>query len=103
MRFFAPCGKRETFTTVTEEIEGVVQGVVFANDESGFSVVRLAVDGQAIIATGTMFHPAAGQTLRLKGAWTKHPKYGPQFRVDESVSVAPTTAEGIEGYRAEGI
>lgn len=88
---------------VSEEIEGVVEKIVYANEENGYAVVRIERNGEVIAAAGTIIRPATGHHLRLKGEWTTHPRYGRQFRADESRWIAPVTANGIESYLASGV
>ncbi|MBD3162790.1 MAG: hypothetical protein GF346_10395, partial [Candidatus Eisenbacteria bacterium] len=54
-----------------ERIEGVVDRVVYADEESGWSVIQLAVEGgdRTIPAVGTLPGVRAGETIRLMGEW----------------------------------
>ncbi len=88
---------------MSEEIEGTVEKLFFVNEENGYAVVRLDRDGESVVAVGTILSPAVGQRLRLKGAWTKHPRFGRQFRFDECSVTAPITVEGIESYLSSGL
>jgi len=45
----------------------------------------------------------AGQTLRLKGYWREHPKYGQQLQVVHAQETKPATLTGLEKYLGSGL
>ena len=86
-------------------IEGVLERIVYFNEENNFTVARLRVakmrDLLAIV--GNMPCPNPGETLRLKGEWVVDSKFGKQFRVESCLSVLPSTTTGIEKYLGSGL
>ena len=86
-------------------IEGVLERVVFSNEENAWSVVRITVPGQrdAVTAVGNLLGVQPGENLRLTGAWINDPKYGRQFRVSSYQTVLPATLTGIEKYLGSGL
>lgn len=86
-------------------LEGVLERVIFANEESAWSVVRLAVPGRRdqVTAVGNLLGVQPGENLRLTGAWIQDPKYGRQFKVSSYQTVAPATRAGIEKYLSCGL
>ncbi len=86
-------------------LEGVLERVVFANEENAWSVVRLAVPGRRdpVTAVGNLLGVQPGENLRLTGAWIQDPKYGRQFKVSSYQTVAPATRTGIEKYLSSGL
>ena len=85
-------------------IEGVVEHVVFSNEENGWGVVRLLVRGRGeITAVGTLYGVQPGETIKLEGGWIRDRKYGRQFRADSYSAVAPHTIVGIEKYLGSGL
>ena len=86
-----------------EELEGVVESLLYSSDETGYSVVRLRSGGQLLTAVGNLTAPVPGERVRLKGRWTNHPRFGRQFSVEEYESHAPATVEGIERYLGSGL
>lgn len=52
-------------------LEGVLERVVFLNEETGFTVARLQATRRRDLVTivGTLPSPTPGETLRLKGGW----------------------------------
>ena len=89
----------------TSTLEGVLERVVFANEENAWCVVRLSVAGQrdAVTAVGNLLGVQPGESLRLTGSWVQDPKYGRQFRVASYLTVAPATLGGIEKYLGSGL
>jgi len=86
-----------------EELEGVVERVLFSSAESGYSVVCLRASGAIVTAVGTLASPVPGEKLRLKGHWSDHPRFGRQFDVEEYEAYPPSTAVGIERYLGSGL
>jgi exodeoxyribonuclease V alpha subunit len=86
-------------------IEGVLDRIVFSNEENAWSVVRLTVAGQRdpVTAVGNLLGVQPGENLRLTGTWINDPKYGRQFRVSSYATVTPATLTGIEKYLGSGL
>ncbi len=86
-------------------LEGVLEKIVFANEENAWSVVRLTVAGQrdTVTAVGNLLGVQPGENLRLTGTWINDPKYGRQFRVSSYATVTPATLAGIEKYLGSGL
>ena len=68
---------------MSEALEGVVESLLYSNQESGYSVIRLRSGGQMLTAVGNLTAPVPGEQVRLKGRWTSHPRFGRQFSVQE--------------------
>jgi exodeoxyribonuclease V alpha subunit len=86
-------------------LEGVLERIVFFNEENGYAVARLQAAGHRDLVTivGNMPLPNPGETLRLTGEWTTDPKFGQQFRVSSCLSVLPSTLTGIQKYLGSGL
>jgi exodeoxyribonuclease V alpha subunit len=91
--------------TAATSIEGVLDRVAFASEESAWSVVKLVVLGKSdvVTAVGNLLGVQPGESLRLSGHWTTDKKYGEQFRVDSYITVKPATLVGIEKYLGSGL
>ncbi|NLO75133.1 MAG: ATP-dependent RecD-like DNA helicase [candidate division WS1 bacterium] len=87
-----------------ELLAGRLERVVYHNPESGWGVLRLAVEGEAdlVTAAGAIAAPATGEELRLTGYWEMHPRYGRQFHFEFYELLRPTTPEAIQRYLASG-
>jgi len=90
---------------ITETIEGVLEKIVYRNDENGYTVARLIVDDsdRPITVTGNLFSISPGESLRCTGKWVAHAKFGRQFNVDIFEVTAPSTREGIVKYLSSGL
>lgn len=87
-----------------EEIDGIVENIVFASDDGTFTVFRLRPgQGRALISvTANQPAPLVGEQLQLAGAWVRHAKFGAQFKAQAVRRVAPTGVVGIERFLASG-
>ena len=86
--------------TARPALEGVLERIVFFNEENNFTVARLQALGKRDLVTivGCLPLPTPGETLRLKGQWVVDTKFGQQFRVESCLSVLPATIIGIQKY-----
>ena len=87
------------------ELTGQIEKITFFNEENGFTIARISVTGRrdTVTIVGTLIAPVLGQFIRATGEWTRHPKFGEQFKVVHCESVLPFTLEGIEKYLASGL
>jgi exodeoxyribonuclease V alpha subunit len=85
-------------------LTATIEDVVFANPDSGFAVVRTAVDGEPgpVVAAGPLSDAHPGEMMRLSGSFEDHPRFGRQFKVAAAIPVTPSTAEGIRKLLGSG-
>jgi len=90
---------------MSDQLQGTVERVTYYSEETGYSVVRLAVAGHPDLATvvGNLPEVQPGESLRLEGDWTTHPQYGRQFKTERCEQVLPATVEGIKRYLGSGL
>ncbi|MEE8526800.1 MAG: ATP-dependent RecD-like DNA helicase [Thermoanaerobaculia bacterium] len=87
-----------------ESIEGVVERIVYSNEENAWTVLRLFVRGKGeLTAVGNLLGVQPGESLRLSGRWVKDRKYGRQFQAESYLTVKPATFVGIEKYLGSGL
>ena len=86
-------------------LEGVLERIVYANEETAWSVVKIEVPGrqEPVTAVGNLLGVQPGESLRLHGEWVQDRRYGEQFRVDSYLTVQPATLVGIEKYLGSGL
>ncbi len=86
-------------------VEGAVARITYVSEESQYVVARLDVAGKPdpVTIVGTMASLTPGETLRLHGRWSHHPKYGEQFQVERYESIVPATIGGIQKYLGSGM
>jgi len=87
-----------------ERIEGIVERIVFRNEENGFTVVRLLENGKAseTTAVGCLFGVQEGELLICEGFWKEDKRFGRQFSIQSFEVDVPSTTLGIEKYLASG-
>jgi exodeoxyribonuclease V alpha subunit len=67
-------------------------------------VVVVALEtGMEVSAVGNLAGVRVGESLRLSGQWTTHPRFGRQFQVRSFTAVSPATLAGIERYLGSGL
>ena len=81
-----------------------MERVTFFNEESGFAVLRVKVQGQRELVTvlGSLPSVSAGEWLTAEGWWVRDKEHGLQFKAQVLKAVPPNTSEGIERYLAGG-
>ncbi|MDR0622601.1 MAG: ATP-dependent RecD-like DNA helicase [Deltaproteobacteria bacterium] len=90
---------------MTESLAGQIEKVTFLNDETGFSIVMLKVDGkrEAVTACGHLNAPSVGEIVDLTGDFKRHPRFGLQFEVATCSSRPPETENGLTKYLGSGL
>ncbi len=86
-------------------LDAVLERITYANEETGYTVARVATDRSSDLLTvvGSLLGAQPGESLRLQGRWASHPQYGRQFQVDTYDTVLPATIQGIRRYLGSGL
>jgi len=85
------------------KIEGIILDIVYRNDENGYTVFELEVDGELETAVGACPHISVGEFAKLYGVWTEHNSYGKQFKIASVETNLPDNTVSIEMYLSSGI
>ena len=91
------------------QLRGIVDRITFQNEENGYTVARLQVEGSAAyndrLATivGEMLSINPGETVVLEGEWITHKQYGAQFKIESYQTIYPSTVEGMRRYLGSGL
>lgn len=84
--------------------EGVIDEIVFRNEDNGYTVLSLKPDkGRAFTVVGILPFINSGERIYVEGEWTEHRDYGKQLKASKYETLQPTTKSGIERYLASGI
>ena len=90
-----------------EKIEGLVEHIIFHNEENGYTVFVLKWESESgeeeTTCTGYISDIVAGEEIQLTGTWVNNAKYGLQLSVTQTEKKIPTTAAGIEKYLGSGV
>jgi exodeoxyribonuclease V alpha subunit len=86
-------------------LDAVLERITYANEETGYTVARVATDrsGDLLTVVGPLLGAQPGESLRLQGRWASHPQYGRQFQVETYTTVLPATIQGIRRYLGSGL
>src|SRR6516225_5434160 len=88
------------------ELAAVLERITYANEETGYSIARVATERSGpdlLTVVGPLLGAQIGETLRLTGRWTSHPRYGRQFEVRSYSTLLPATIQGIQRYLGSGL
>ncbi len=87
------------------ELQGQIERITYANEENGYTVAKIKVRGERDLVTviGNLMAPMPGEILKMKGEWSRHPKYGEQFKVVYYDTAVPATVYGIRKYLGSGL
>jgi len=95
--------------TGSDILKGSIERITYYNDETNYCVLRLRPDqlqlgrDPLVTVVGTMPEVQPGESVRLQGEWTSHPKHGRQFRADVVTQVRPASVEAIKRYLGSGL
>ncbi|MFG2285239.1 ATP-dependent RecD-like DNA helicase [Streptomyces sp. NPDC048595] len=87
-------------------VEGVLERITYANEESGYTVARVDTGrgaGDLLTVVGALLGAQVGESLRMEGRWGSHPQYGKQFTCENYTTVLPATIQGIRRYLGSGL
>lgn len=86
-----------------EEIQGIIDEIIFKNQDNGYIVSKLKMEKDSVTIVGNIPYLVEGQNVKLKGQWGVHQKFGRQFSVKECEEILPSTIKGIEKYLSSGV
>ncbi len=88
----------------TEELSGVVDRIIYHNEENGFTIFVLNTSrSHTALIKGNTPTLHAGEQVHVTGAWVMHPKFGKQFEAEQCTISLPTSCVGIQKYLASGM
>jgi exodeoxyribonuclease V alpha subunit len=101
----APDASRPAHNPFSDTLTGVLERVTYHNEENGYTVGRVAVEGARDLVTivGSFSNPVVGEQIVCEGQWTAHREYGRQFTVQSYRTSKPATAFAIEKYLGSGL
>ena len=87
---------QQTHAAPPATLDAVLERITYANEETGYTVARVATDRSSDLLTvvGALLGAQPGESLRLRGRWASHPQYGRQFQVEAYITVLPATIQG---------
>ncbi|OON99214.1 MAG: AAA family ATPase [Epulopiscium sp. Nele67-Bin004] len=84
------------------EINGIIENVIFQNEENGYTVCTITHEKETISCVGAMPGIQPGEEVEIVGVWATHNLYGKQLKVNSYTKNLPKTVQGIEKYLGSG-
>lgn len=81
-----------------EKLCGMVEQIIYYNEENGYAVFDMSLDEDMITAFGIIPMLGEGDSLCVYGKWVHSPKYGRQFSVEQYERVMPADVASILKY-----
>ncbi|MCH8514387.1 MAG: ATP-dependent RecD-like DNA helicase [Kiritimatiellae bacterium] len=88
-----------------EKLNGHIERVTFHNEDNGFCVLKVNVQGEKDLVTvlGKLPHVTAGEYLTAEGDWQIDRTHGRQFKAEILRASPPDSPEGIEKFLGSGL
>ncbi|MFN0076698.1 MAG: ATP-dependent RecD-like DNA helicase [Prosthecobacter sp.] len=92
-------------TTKAQVLRGLVDRVVFHNEDNGFCILKVVPQGKNDVVglIGKAPRVVAGEEFEARGVWEPNRDFGPQFKADELSLKRPDSLAGIERYLGSGL
>lgn len=88
----------------TEILQGLVDRVIYQNQENGFAVFVVQVSPKnSVTVKGYVPTINAGEQVLVKGVWNMHQKFGKQFDAQSCEKQTPTSILGLKKYLGSGL
>lgn len=83
-------------------MEGVVEHVIYENQDSGYAVFEVNAGGELHVVTGVVGEVNPGESVTLYGRFENHPAHGPQFRAATCEASMPQDLAATLAYLSSG-
>lgn len=92
-------------TTKAEALRGLVERVVFHNEDNGYCILKVVPAGKRDVVSliGKAPRVVAGEEFEAKGVWEPNRDFGPQFKAEALKLKRPDSLAGIERYLGSGL
>lgn len=88
--------------TYLERIEGIIEDIIYRNDDNGYTVLSVMVAGEELTIVGMMYGVTIGEHIMAEGEYASHNIYGKQLKVSHIETNIPTETAAIERYLGSG-
>lgn len=85
-----------------EQLQGLVEHIVYHNNENGYTVLNLMCQGDEVVCVGTMPVISEGEYIKAEGDYVEHATYGQQFKISTFSVEVPEDIYSLERYLASG-
>ena len=89
----------------SDSLRGLLERIRYSNEEDGYLIADLRPDdsNETVTIVGKLPGVQCGETLKLRGHWSKHSVHGSQFKALEYNSFLPASVYGIRKYLGSGL
>ena len=84
-------------------IDGIVEKIIFRNEENGYTVAKFLSEDESIVVVGSCFEIFEDRSYKLKGDFTYHKKFGQQFAFTSIEEILPNSKEALIKYLSNGM
>ena len=81
-------------------LSGTVEGVVYSNEDNGYTVADLDCNGELVTIVGVLGDVREGESLTLIGEYVNSPKYGRQFEAEVCERALRNTESAVRRRRS---
>lgn len=85
-----------------DTIKGYVEKVIYRSRQNGFTVLSVETDGIETVCVGEFAEVHAGEFMEFSGEFVLHPRFGRQFKAEQSRTVVPEDLVSAERYLGSG-
>lgn len=85
-----------------ERFKGYVNKIVYRNEDNGYTVFELELDGDELTCVGNVPYVTEGEFVEVTGEYTEHSVYGQQLRIETCENIPPEDEKSVERYLASG-
>lgn len=85
-----------------ETLKGYIGRFIFQNEENGYTVAEVIVEGESHVCVGLMRGFSEGETVEMEGEYTIHPRYMEQFKISQIRAVPPEDKISLMRYLGSG-
>ena len=88
-----------------EALAGVLERIIFLNEENHYTIAEFRREDtdEKVTIVGPLPGVQCGETLHLRGSWTRHSQHGDQFKIEAFTSELPSSVHGIRKYLGSGL
>jgi exodeoxyribonuclease V alpha subunit len=94
----------ENNTSALLTLEGHLERITYFNEATHYTIARLKPSNldTGVTVVGYLAGVSPGETIKVKGIWETHRKYGQQFKIQSFDVTLPAAVDGIRKYLASG-
>lgn len=84
------------------KLSGTVEGIIYKNEENGYTVCDMEVSDELITAVGIMPFISVGEEVDMSGKWIYHKNFGRQFQISMIEKKMPSGKTAMLRYLSAG-